>query len=90
MKGIHKIAILGDMLELGEQSDIEHQLIVDFLVEKKIDCLLVGSCYNSTKSNFNKFMSWSNLNGNSGTSGNDFFFPSHTFYIGCGSSSTGY
>jgi UDP-N-acetylmuramoyl-tripeptide--D-alanyl-D-alanine ligase len=55
MKGDHKIAILGDMLELGEQSDIEHQLIVDFLVEKKIDCLLVGSCYNSTKSNFNKF-----------------------------------
>ncbi len=55
MKGTKKIAILGDMLELGEQSAIEHQLIVDFLVQKKIDCLLVGSCYKATKSNFNKF-----------------------------------
>tara|TARA_B100001287_G_scaffold46460_2_gene35521 strand:+ start:2698 stop:3990 length:1293 start_codon:yes stop_codon:yes gene_type:complete len=55
MKGAKKIAILGDMLELGEQSNLEHQFIVDFVKQKNIDCLLVGSCYNSTKSNFNKF-----------------------------------
>ena len=55
MKGINKIAILGDMLELGEHSHVEHQFIVDFLIEKKLDCLLVGSCYKATKSNFNKF-----------------------------------
>ena len=55
MKGTKKIAILGDMLELGEQCAIEHQIIVNFLEEKKIDCLLVGSYYSSTKSNFDKF-----------------------------------
>ena len=55
MEGSNKIVILGDMLELGEQSENEHQLIVDFLKQNNLKSYLVGSCYNATESNFNKF-----------------------------------
>lgn len=40
----NKIAILGDMFELGEYSYIEHQLIIDQLKVSKIDkIILIGS-----------------------------------------------
>lgn len=43
MEGDNKVAILGDMLELGEQSAIEHENIVHRLVESKIEnIILVG------------------------------------------------
>ena len=43
MEGENKMAILGDMLELGEQSEIEHQNIVRRLMESKIErIILVG------------------------------------------------
>ena len=43
MEGENKLAILGDMLELGEQSEIEHQTIVRRLLESKIEkVILVG------------------------------------------------
>ena len=43
MEGENKMAILGDMLELGEQSAIEHQNIVRRLMESKIEkIILVG------------------------------------------------
>lgn len=43
MKGENKMAILGDMLELGEQSEVEHQNIVRRLMESKIEkIILVG------------------------------------------------
>ena len=43
MEGENKLAILGDMLELGEQSGDEHQTIVRRLVESKIEkVILVG------------------------------------------------
>ena len=43
MEGENKIAILGDMLELGEQSEIEHQNIVRRLMTTKIEkIILVG------------------------------------------------
>ena len=43
MEGENKVAILGDMLELGEQSEIEHQNIVRRLMESKIErIILVG------------------------------------------------
>ena len=43
MEGEHKMAILGDMLELGEQSEIEHQNIVRRLMDSKIErIILVG------------------------------------------------
>ncbi|MBO5086817.1 MAG: UDP-N-acetylmuramoyl-tripeptide--D-alanyl-D-alanine ligase [Paludibacteraceae bacterium] len=43
MEGENKMAILGDMLELGEQSEVEHQNIVRRLMESKIEkIILVG------------------------------------------------
>ena len=43
MEGENKMAILGDMLELGEQSELEHQNIVRRLIESKIErIILVG------------------------------------------------
>ena len=43
IEGDNKVAILGDMLELGEQSEIEHQNIVRRLMESKIErIILVG------------------------------------------------
>ena len=43
MEGENKMAILGDMLELGEQSEVEHQNIVRRLMVSKIErIILVG------------------------------------------------
>ena len=43
MEGENKMAILGDMLELGEQSELEHKNIVRRLMESKIEkIILVG------------------------------------------------
>ena len=43
MEGENKVAILGDMLELGEQSALEHQAIVRRLIDSKIEkVILVG------------------------------------------------
>ena len=43
MEGEDKVAILGDMLELGEQSALEHQNIVRRLIDSKIEkVILVG------------------------------------------------
>ena len=43
MEGENKMAILGDMLELGEQSEVEHQNIVRRLIDSKIEKVtLVG------------------------------------------------
>lgn len=43
LEGENKMAILGDMLELGEQSEVEHQNIVRRLIDSKIEKVtLVG------------------------------------------------
>lgn len=55
MNESNKIAILGDMLELGEESISEHQNIIDYLVKNKIDCLLIGKYYKETACDFHKF-----------------------------------
>jgi len=45
----NKSIILGDMMELGEQSEKEHQKIVDFIQIKDFaDIYLVGSCFAKT------------------------------------------
>jgi len=45
-----KIAILGDMFEIGENSLLEHQNIVDLIVRSKIDkCILIGEMFAETK-----------------------------------------
>jgi UDP-N-acetylmuramoyl-tripeptide--D-alanyl-D-alanine ligase len=49
------------MLELGEHSDREHQVIVDYLEENKIKSFLVGNCYAKTKSIFTNFKDTSEL-----------------------------
>ena len=51
----NKIAILGDMLELGTYSEKEHQSIVDFTEKNKINCFLVGGEFYATKTNHKKF-----------------------------------
>ena len=56
MKNENKMAILGDMLELGETEHIEHQKIVDYMHENSLKGILVGPLFNNTKTNFPKFI----------------------------------
>ena len=51
----NKIAILGDMLELGENEDKEHQNIVQFMDENNINGLLVRCIFSNLKCNFPTF-----------------------------------
>lgn len=52
----HKMAILGDMRELGAVSDEEHQKITDFLSTAGIDKVwLVGEEFMKTRCDFRKF-----------------------------------
>ena len=54
--GERKMAILGDMLELGEDSQQEHQSVVDLLAEADIhDVWLVGGEFGKTASHYRKF-----------------------------------
>jgi UDP-N-acetylmuramoyl-tripeptide--D-alanyl-D-alanine ligase len=51
-----KTLILGDMLELGEQSDIEHQNIVDLLQQNEFkNVLLVGESFKKTQNSYRSF-----------------------------------
>lgn len=51
-----KTLILGDMLELGEYSDNEHQIIVDLLQQNEFSTvLLVGKDFLKTRNNYNCF-----------------------------------
>ena len=44
MSGSRKVAILGDMLELGKQCDVEHRRLGGYLSNQRIDqIILVGS-----------------------------------------------
>ena len=45
----NKLAVLGDMLELGSYAQDEHQKIVDFVNENKIDGVFVGTAYGLCK-----------------------------------------
>jgi UDP-N-acetylmuramoyl-tripeptide--D-alanyl-D-alanine ligase len=56
MEASNKMLILGDMLELGEESIAEHQKIIDFIVENGYkNVLLVGKEFASTKSPFKTY-----------------------------------
>jgi len=49
----YKIAILGDMFELGEASSYEHQHIVDLATKLHIDIIvLIGSHFNTSKTTY--------------------------------------
>ena len=56
-KGANKVAILGDMLELGEEAEKEHAAIVKLLHELKISALLVGPEFAKCNSNYPVFKS---------------------------------
>jgi UDP-N-acetylmuramoyl-tripeptide--D-alanyl-D-alanine ligase len=52
----HKMAILGDMRELGEASAEEHQKVVDYLQTTGIEEVwLVGEEFGKTQCHFRKF-----------------------------------
>jgi len=56
MQADHKMAILGDMRELGEVSAEEHQHIVDYLQTTDIETVwLVGEEFSKTKCGYRKF-----------------------------------
>jgi len=58
----NKTLILGDMLELGEQSDFEHQNIIDLLQQNHLNnVLLVGSEFKKANHNFQCFDNVNNL-----------------------------
>jgi UDP-N-acetylmuramoyl-tripeptide--D-alanyl-D-alanine ligase len=49
----NKLFILGDMLELGGESNKEHLDVIKLTNELKLDCLFVGEIFNSlTKNSF--------------------------------------
>ncbi len=56
LTGLQKIAILGDMFELGEVASTEHQYIADLANELHLETVfLVGENFNNTKTSFKKF-----------------------------------
>ncbi len=59
-----KICILGDMLELGSISGVEHQKIVDFVEANKLSAIFVGTEMGKTKTNLPKYTSWEEVQAN--------------------------
>lgn len=57
----NKIAILGDMKELGDVSLFEHQAVVDWLVENKVDATIVGPEFGKTKHSLTHFDTVENM-----------------------------
>ena len=55
IESYQKLVILGDMLELGSSSEVEHQAIVDYLENTSLKAILVGGCYQKTNSGFTTF-----------------------------------
>lgn len=57
-----KLAILGDMLELGTESEKEHNAILQLAVERNIPLALVGKAYKAAvKSSLNNFSAFENV-----------------------------
>ncbi len=57
LKDIHKVAFLGDMFELGEESSIEHQNIVDILEKTSLDEIyVVGNNFGETNTDSNNII----------------------------------
>lgn len=58
----NKIAILGDMFELGESSAVEHQFVADYAIKLNLDrVFLVGKNFNATSSLMDQFASFEDL-----------------------------
>ena len=61
MEAESKIAILGDMLELGEVSNKEHQIVTDYLAENSVTAILVGNEMMKAKTKLPQFKSAADL-----------------------------
>ena len=63
LKDKSKIAFLGDMFELGKDSFIEHQNIVDLLKKTNLDKIyVVGSNFNQTETDSNNIVTLNSFN----------------------------
>mgnify|MGYP000486341919 FL=1 len=51
IKGMEKFAILGDMLELGDESLTEHQTILDYCQQNNIPFFTVGPVFKALHPN---------------------------------------
>lgn len=64
IKSDAKIVILGDMFELGKESDKEHQFISDFCKQLGLkNTFLIGQLFNQTTTNCTKFKTFELLQG---------------------------
>ena len=50
-----KLALLGDMFELGDYSEQEHQMVADLCAAKGVEAILVGPAFAKTKTNLRCF-----------------------------------
>ncbi|MCF8447028.1 MAG: UDP-N-acetylmuramoyl-tripeptide--D-alanyl-D-alanine ligase, partial [Bacteroidia bacterium] len=56
MPGENKVLILGDMFELGNFEEEEHQNMVQFCMNQNVkQAILVGKAFNKTQTNYQKF-----------------------------------
>lgn len=55
MQGSNKLAVLGDMLELGSETESEHQKIIELLREHGLEAYLVGEEFFKIKTEFRSF-----------------------------------
>ena len=55
MSGKRKVAVLGDMFELGNEAAVEHQAIADFVKEHGIEAYLIGEHFAHTQTSLPKF-----------------------------------
>ena len=51
IEATHKLAILGDMLELGNSSAKEHQALIDFCEANHLETIFIGTHFYSMKNN---------------------------------------
>ena len=49
IKSDNKIAVLGDMLELGSKELEEHQTIIDYVNKHNLKTIFIGAIYNKCK-----------------------------------------
>lgn len=66
MDGQNKLAILGDMKELGDISSEEHQNILDWIKSNEIDAVFIGDEFSKTQGVFNSFKTTDELIQNTG------------------------
>ncbi|MFI2741993.1 UDP-N-acetylmuramoyl-tripeptide--D-alanyl-D-alanine ligase [Zhouia sp. PK063] len=65
LSNLNKIAFIGDMLELGNEAEKEHQYIVDYISELGLtNIFLIGKNFYKTKASFPKYIDFTALKEN--------------------------